>query len=183
MAALFARAWAKGSPLHVLSAVLFALTVAAPTAAAPASAPPEPIIVHLDQARLLQLPDRAVTIVVGNPLIADLSIQPGGLAVITGKGYGATNFIVMDKTGAVLTEKIVEVQEPADNTVVVYSGETRQTYSCTPDCSPRITLGDTGVKDFDKDTRNYNDFFGSTLTQAVTRNSQAAGAGALASGH
>ena len=31
---------------------------------------------------------------IGNPLIADLSIQPGGLAVITGKGYGATNFIV-----------------------------------------------------------------------------------------
>ena len=46
----------------------------------------------------MQLPERASTIVVGNPLIADLTIQPGGLAVITGKGYGATNFVVLDRT-------------------------------------------------------------------------------------
>jgi hypothetical protein len=80
-------------------------------------------------------------------------------------------------------EKTVEVRGPSENIVVVYTGQTRQTYSCTPDCSPRITLGDTGIKDFDKDTQIYNDFFGGAMTQAVTRNSQAAGAGALSSGH
>ena len=90
----------------------------------------------------MQLPDRAATVVVGNPLIADLSIQPGGLAVITGKGYGATNFIVLDRHGAVLTEKTIEVTGPSDKTVVVYRGTDRETYSCTPDCSRRITLGD-----------------------------------------
>ena len=46
---------------------------------------------RLDEARIMKLPDRATTVVIGNPLIADLSIQPGGLAVITGKCYGATN--------------------------------------------------------------------------------------------
>ncbi len=181
MAALCARGRAKLSPLHLLSAVWLSIAIAAPAAAAPA--PNDPIVVVLDQARILQLPDRAATVVVGNPLIADLSIQPGGLAVITGKGYGATNFIVMDKTGAVLTEKIVEVEGPSDKTVVVYTGQTRQTYSCTPDCSPRITLGDNGIKDFDKETLIYNDFFASALIQATTRNAQAAGAGALSSGH
>ena len=67
------------------------------TAAAPAASAGDPIVVRLDQARLLKLPDRAATVVIGNPLIADLSLQPGGLAVITGKCYGATNIIVMDR--------------------------------------------------------------------------------------
>jgi len=170
MAALCARGRANLSPLHWLSAILVLIAVVAPAAAA-APAPAEPIVVLLDQAKMLQLPERAATVVVGNPLVADLSIQPGGLAVITGKGYGATNFIVMDKTGAVLLEKTVEVTGSNDETVVVYRGADRETYSCTPDCSRRLTLGDAP------------DFFGKTLEQITTRNAQATGAGALASGH
>ena len=134
--------------------------------------PAEPIVVFLDQAKMLQLPERAATVVVGNPLIADLSIQPGGLAVITGKGYGATNFIVTDKAGAVLLEKTVEVTGANAPTVVVYRGVDRETFSCTPDCSRRLTLGDTTP-----------DFFDKTLAQITTRNAQATAAGALASGH
>jgi hypothetical protein len=165
MTALCARGRAAPSPLHWLSAALFLIAMVWPAAAA------EPIVVLLDQARILQLPDRAATVVVGNPLIADLSIQPGGLAVITGKGYGATNFIVMDRSGAVLLEKTVEVQGPNDKIVVVYRGVDRETYSCTPICSPRITLGDD------------SDYFTKVLTEASTRNAQASGAGAMAAGH
>lgn len=177
MAALWVRGRARLSPRNLLSALVIAIAVTKPAVAAPN----EPIIVPLDQAKLLQLPDRASTVVVGNPLIADLTIQSGGLAVVTGKGYGATNFIVLDKTGAVLTEKIVEVQGPSDDTVVVYRGVTHQTYSCTPDCSRRITLGDTGTDQFDGSTDK--DYFAKTLEQTVTRNAQAMGAGALTSGH
>ena len=171
MAALCARGRANLSPLHWLSAILVLIAVVAPAAAA-APAPAEPIVVLLDQAKMLQLPERAATVVVGNPLVADVSIQPGGLAVITGKGYGATNFIVMDKTGGVLLEKTVEVTGSNDKTVVVYRGADRETYSCTPDCSRRLTLGDTTP-----------DFFDKTLAQITTRNAQATAAGALASGH
>jgi hypothetical protein len=177
MSASCARRRAIVSPLHWLAAVLFLIAVVVPATAA------EPIAVALDQATILQLPDRATTVVVGNPLIADLSIQPSGLAVVTGKGYGATNFIALDRNGAVLMEKTVEVKGPSDPTVVVYRGPTRQTYSCTPDCSPRITLGDTAKDDFDKETQLYNDYFAKTLNQTVDRNKQATEAGAPASGH
>ncbi len=61
--------------------------------------------------------------------------------VITGKGYGVTNIIALDRSGAVLLEKTVEVQGPRD-VVVVYRGIERVTYSCTPDCERRLTLGD-----------------------------------------
>ena len=137
----------------------------------------EPIVVSLDQASIMKLPERAATVVIGNPLIADLAIQPGGIAVITGKSYGETNFIVMDRTGAVLTEKLVEVTAPTGPTVVVYRGYTRQTYSCTPECSPRITLGDTSKEDLDKETGLPNDYFNRTLSQSVSRSTQAMGAG------
>ena len=39
------------------------------------------INVVLDQARLIKLPDRVSTFVIGNPLIADASMQAGGLMV------------------------------------------------------------------------------------------------------
>jgi len=132
----------------------------------PATAGGEPIIVFLDQARIMKLPDRATTVVVGNPLIADLSIEPNGIAIVTGKGFGATNFIIMDKSGTVLMEKAVEVKTPLEKTVVVYRGVNQETYSCTPICDRRITLGD------------FPDYFDKTISQTVTRNSQAVGAAA-----
>jgi hypothetical protein len=170
MAALGARGRAKLSPLHWLAAALLLIAVAAPGAAQPL-VPDEPILVMLDQARLLQLPDRAANVIIGNPLVADLSIQPGGLSVITGKGYGTTNFIVTDKKGVVLMEKTVEVTGSNDRTIVVYRGLDRETYSCTPDCSRRLTLGD------------MPEYFDKTMAEIVVCNNQSAAAGALASEH
>jgi len=165
MTALCARGRAYLRPLQWLSALALLAAVVAPAHAA------EPIVVSIDQARIMQLPERAATVVVGNPLIADLTIQPGGLAVVTGKGYGATNFVVLDRRGAVLAEHTVEVTGPNEKTVVVYRGTDRNTYSCTPDCSRRITLGDDP------------EFFEKTLSETTNRNTQAAAAGSLASGH
>ena len=103
---------------------------------------------------------------VGNPLIADVSVQTGGLVVVTGKGYGVTNFIALDNRGAILAEQLIEVRGPEDHVVVVYRGVERESYSCTPKCERRITLGD---------TPNY---FDATLAQTGRRDGQAQGAGA-----
>lgn len=174
MAALRMRGLLAQGALQWLSAALLLAALAAPAAAAA----DETIDVHLDRARILKLPERAATVVIGNPLIADLSIQPGGLAVITGKSYGATNVVVLDKSGAVMMEKTVEVSTPGhEPLVVVYRGVTHQTYSCAPDCEPRITLGDTSKDDFDKDSGLPSDYFNKTLNQSVTRSGQAMGAG------
>jgi Flp pilus assembly secretin CpaC len=121
------------------------------------------VAVTLDQATLLKLPERVATIVIGNPLIADASVQAGGMLVITGKGYGITNLIVLDRAGSVLMEKSVEVEGPRD-VVVVYRGMARESYSCTPDCERRITLGDA------------DPYFAATLAQTAARNAQAQGA-------
>lgn len=103
--------------------------------------PRDAIMVALDQAKLIRIPDRVNTIVIGNPLIADIAVQPGGLLVITGKGYGNTNIIALDRSGTPLLEKEIVVEGPRD-VVVVYRGIERETYSCAPKCEPRITIGD-----------------------------------------
>jgi Pilus formation protein N terminal region len=172
MAALGARGRPSVSPLHWLSAALVSIMLVGPAAAQPTPLPEDTIYVFLDQARLMQVPDRAVNIVVGNPLIADVTVQPGGLAVITGKSYGITNVIVTDRKGVVLMEKAVEVSGSADKTVVVYRGADRETYSCTPMCSRRLMLGDAP------------EYFDKTLGGIVTLNNQATGAGGTtAAGH
>src|SRR5436190_13054831 len=96
------------------------------------SAMAETIPIILNEAKLVKLPERVSSLVIGNPLIADVTLQSGGMMVITGKGYGATNVIALDRAGTVLTETMVEVKGPRDHVVVVYRGVERETYSCAP---------------------------------------------------
>lgn len=161
------------SPLmRFLAAIILTFAAAAPAAAA------EPIFVPMDQARIVKIPDRAVTLVIGNPLVADVTVEKGGVAVVTAKGHGTTNIVVLDGDGIVLMERPIEVKEPAGPIVVVVRGSTRQTYSCTPECSALVALGDTGKDYFDKDTFQELDPFKKAIEQTTTRNAQASAAGA-----
>jgi hypothetical protein len=119
------------------------------------------IAVNVDQARLLKLPARVTTIVVGNPLIADVTLQNGGIVVVTGKGYGATNFIAMDRGGEVLVDRLIQVEGPTDQVVTIYRGIDRETYTCQPVCQRRATLGD------------GDNYFKSVMDQAGSLNGQA----------
>lgn len=110
--------------------------------AAFAASETDSVSVVVDQARVIKLPERVSTIVVGNPLIADVTLQPGGMVVVTGKGYGSTNMIAMDRTGAILADRSIQVEGPTDKLVTVFRGIDRESYSCTPVCQRRATLGD-----------------------------------------
>ena len=103
----------------------------------------EPVTVNLDQAKLVKLPERTATLVIGNPLIADAAVQPGGVVVLTAKSYGMTNMVALDRNGATLVEYPIQVVGPSDAIVVVFRGTERESYSCARDCERRITLGDT----------------------------------------
>jgi len=128
----------------------------------------ERVDVVLDQATLMKLPEKVSTIVVGNPLIADVSLQNGGLVVVTGKGYGATNFIALDRAGQVLVDRQIQVEGPSDQLVTVYRGVERETYSCMPQCQRRVTLGDGET------------YFKRAIDQTSSMNAQAVGQAAAA---
>jgi Flp pilus assembly secretin CpaC len=136
--------------------------------AAAASGDDNVIAVNVDQAKIVRMPEKITTIVVGNPLIADVTMQPGGVIVVTGKGYGATNMIAIDKSGGVLLDRTIQVEGPTDRLVTIYRGVERESYSCMPVCQRRVTLGD-------------NDgYFKSAMEQAGTLNISAGGAAAQA---
>jgi Flp pilus assembly secretin CpaC len=123
----------------------------------------EPVTVHLDQAKTLKLPERTATLVIGNPLIADAAVQPGGVVVITAKSYGTTNLIALDRAGDALLEYPLQVVGPNDDVVVVYRGVERESYSCAPSCARRIMIGDSPA------------YFAASLTQVGAQNSVAQG--------
>jgi hypothetical protein len=87
---------------------------------------------------------------------------------VTGKGYGATNFIAMDRGGEVLVDRVIQVEGPTDQLITIYRGVDRESYSCMPVCQRRVTLGDGET------------YFKSTIDQAGSLSSQASGSAAAA---
>jgi Flp pilus assembly secretin CpaC len=100
--------------------------------AAPASA--EAIDVTMNQAKILKLSRAADTIIIGNPEIADASVQDASTVVLTGKGFGVTNLVILDDTGAPIIDEQVTVSRSTDSTLRIYRRASVQTLSCTPYC-------------------------------------------------
>ncbi len=125
-------------PRHLI--VVAALIVVAMSQ--PAMAADTVVDVFIDQATLVRLDRQAAEIVVGNPSIADVSIQSAKVLVVTGKSFGETNLIVMDADGKVFVNRRLIVQEPRSGFVTVYRGNARQTLHCAPYCTPPLVIGD-----------------------------------------
>ncbi|MBV9433181.1 MAG: pilus assembly protein N-terminal domain-containing protein [Hyphomicrobiales bacterium] len=124
------------SRLSILAVLLYPLFV--PLSAAQA----EKLVVTTDRAKIIKLPNQTKTVIVGNPIVADVTIGKDGLVILTGKSFGTTNLIALDGTGAILNESTIQVQQANENVVVMQRGLDRETYSCTPTCMPTVALGD-----------------------------------------
>jgi Flp pilus assembly secretin CpaC len=123
------------------AAAVAMLAVVVAVAAGPAKATDD-LIVKYDQSQLLRLPRPAAEIIIGNPAIADISVQSGNLLVITGKTFGITNIIALDADRNVIQDQRVLVKRDEVKVVNLHRGAQRQSYNCTPQCNPSITVGD-----------------------------------------
>jgi Flp pilus assembly secretin CpaC len=131
----------KASPSRALARALLAgVALAAALGAAPARA--EDLIVKYDQSQLLRLPRAASEIIIGNPAIADVSVQAGNLLVVTGKTFGITNIIALDAERNVIQDQRILVRRDEVKVVNLQRGTQRQSFNCTPQCNPSITVGD-----------------------------------------
>ena len=98
--------------------------------------------VTVDEAKIARIPEGTTTLVIGNPIVADVTMLKGsGAMVVTGKGFGQTNLIALDAKGEVLDEKMIRVV-PTAATLLVQRGTERESYSCAPQCMPTVQLGD-----------------------------------------
>lgn len=153
----------RGLSLAVALSGLLMLAGTAAAGAASTTGKPETVIVTVDQAKVVRLPEKAQTVIVGNPGIADVSIQKNGVMVVTGKSFGVTNLIALDASGTLLAESLVRVSAAADSILTVQRGLDRESYSCTPTCQPAMQLGDA------------NRYFGEIGGQTTRRNALARG--------
>ncbi len=157
-------------PRLVRSAAFAALLAAGPAqlvltgvAAANEPVPQSVVSVSVDNAKVIRLPEKTATVIVGNPLIADITLQRNGVVVLTGKSFGSTNLIALDNKGTMLAESTISVQAPQASIITVQRGLDRESYSCTPNCQPSVQLGDA------------QKYFADTSAQAEQRRSMATG--------
>jgi hypothetical protein len=62
--------------------------------------------------------------------------------VVTGKSFGITNIIALDGERNVIQDQRVMVQRDEVKVVNLLKGSKRETYNCSPQCNPTITVGD-----------------------------------------
>jgi len=151
-----------------------ALVIAAPASAQQIHTPaPVPAIeqtaemrtilrVRLDEATLMQLAQPAQTIIIGNPAIADAIVHDGRNIVVTGKSFGTTNLIALNRQGQVIAERTIQVGQPTSAILTIQRGDALETYACAPTCRRTPMIGDT------------NALFTETLQQTQQRNGLAA---------
>lgn len=120
-------------------ATVLALGAVAPATADEASAP---ISVKVNMARILRIGSPAATVVVGNPGVADVTIQDPQTLILTGKSYGQTNMIVLDAKGNPIADTLVEVIQSQADLVTMFNGSARNTVACAPSCAPVVMVGD-----------------------------------------
>jgi hypothetical protein len=149
----------------LLAAAPAALMLLATVDGASANEPvPQSVVsVSVDNAKVIRLPEKTATVIVGNPLIADITLQRNGVVVLTGKSFGSTNLIALDHKGTMLAESTISVQAPQASIITVQRGLDRESYSCTPNCQPSVQLGDA------------QKYFADTSAQAEQRRSMATG--------
>jgi Pilus formation protein N terminal region len=100
------------------------------------------LIVKYDQSQLLRLPRPVAEIIIGNPTIADVTVQAPNLLVVTGKTFGITNVISLDADRNIIQDQRVMVIREESKVVNVQKGAKRESYNCAPQCNPSLVVGD-----------------------------------------
>ncbi len=145
------------------AALFFGAAMPAFAGANPDAPAVDTLTVTIDQAKVVQLPAGARTLIIGNPMIADVTLlKTGDIMIVTGKGFGETNMIALDAAGHPTNELNIVVVGNS-KALVVQRGMDRQSYTCEPRCQPTAVLGD--------DSK----YFGDVASQIQTHSSDALG--------
>lgn len=124
--------------LSAIALLMVAASIPAPSMAQDGA----PISVQANMARVLRLNAPAATVIVGNPGVADVTIQDPQTLVLTGKSYGQTNLIILDALGEPIADTLIEVTQLQAGVMTVYQGLNRTSLSCAPVCQPVVMMGD-----------------------------------------
>ncbi|MCI5078030.1 pilus assembly protein N-terminal domain-containing protein [Oricola sp.] len=96
---------------------------------------PEPgIRVVLNQAKIVKLSQAAATVIVGNPEIADATVRDAQTLILTGRGFGQTNLVILDAGGNPILDERISVSRENGTALRIYRQANIETLSCEPYC-------------------------------------------------
>ena len=100
--------------------------------------------VIIDEAKILRLAEPVARVIIGNPATADVSVLGSTMLVLTGKSYGKTNMILLNRDGETIANLDVSVDQNPTRTVSIRKGTERYSYHCPAGsyCNPTAELGD-----------------------------------------
>ena len=91
--------------------------------------------IRLDKAEILRIDAPASIVIVGNPAIADVTVENPNMLFLTGLAAGETNLIILDDTGEPIIEyDLVVTSEIARQVTVHRNVDLLTTFSCKPRC-------------------------------------------------
>jgi len=102
----------------------------------------EQVWLTMDQVRPFKLENPAQSIVVGNPAIADVTVQDNQNILLFGKAPGLTNIYIFDEKGDPADNLIIRVRSPNTDMLTLQRGIARTTFNCTTNCEATTTVGD-----------------------------------------
>lgn len=92
------------------------------------------IKVVLNDAKIVKLSRPASTVIIGNPEIADATIQDSGTIILTGRGFGRTNLVILDASGTPIMDEQIAVSRQDTSIVRIFRRSAIETLSCEPNC-------------------------------------------------
>ncbi len=126
--------------VRLLLPAFFALGIAG-SAFGSAGASGSGMTVEVNQSRRVVLGGSVANVIVGDPTVADVVMIDAHSVVVVGKGYGATQVMVIDRAGRALLDARVTVTAQNAGRVTVYRGVVGTDYSCAGRCQVAATPG------------------------------------------
>lgn len=100
------------------------------------------VAVVVKHATVIRLPETSQTVIIGHPMIADISVQKNGIQAFAGKSFRATNSAMLPSAGAEPAEAHVTMLAVPAFVVTVQRGMVDGTCSGATQCEPAMQLAD-----------------------------------------
>lgn len=120
---------------------LIAAALAAMVGAAAFSAAAETFDVPINKTKLLRLKRSVSYVLVGNPEIADVSVETARLLFVHGRTIGETNLLLLDSRRREIANYDLVVVPTAVTHITIQRGTDTHTMSCDPRCAGVPTPG------------------------------------------
>jgi len=122
--------------------------------------------VPMNESSVVHLEGDATTVIVGNPMVADVTVIEGNGLVVHGRVFGNTDVTVLDGAGQEILSLSVSVTDRWRGGVALHTGGTQPSqrassvnYVCNPDCVRALHPGDQpeAAEDFANQTGAWQD--------------------------